>query len=108
MSVDIRLEEHTVPKETPHGTVQRSLNQHKVYILNDETGKYTHCGFVGVHAFLPLAGFPRELLEDVTEECKKQLGRELFAGKPPLSARQLQEKIDSQIANDEESEFDDE
>lgn len=105
----MRLEEQFVDKQTQAGTVKRSLNQHRVFVLNDETGKYTHCGYVGVHAFLPLAGFPRELLEDVTEECRKQLGREqLGAGKPPLSYDQIQAAIEATQPTTDEDEFDDE
>ena len=106
--IDLKLEEHVVDKETQYGTVRRSLNQHKVYLLNDENGKYTHCGFVGVTHFLPLSGFPPELLEDVTRECSRQLGREVLSGKPPLSRAALEEAIRNAQPEVEDDDFDDE
>lgn len=78
-----------VPKKTIYGTVQRSLNQHKVWVFNDDTGRMVHCGYVGVSAFLPLSGFPKELLEDVTRECEEILGRKLTAEQPPPSQSQI-------------------
>lgn len=108
MAIEVRLEEQTVDKPTQYGTVKRSMNQHKVYILNDDTGKFTHCGYVGVQAFLPLAGFPRELLEDVTEACRQQLGRdELGAGQPPPSYKELQTILDDHSTPDEDDLDDD-
>lgn len=92
----IELKEHTVPKKTLWGTVQRSLNQHIVLIdveQPDGTSKMVQCGYVGATAFLPLCGFPVELVEPVTRECEKQLGRKLDSAAPPPSLRQIQQMV---------------
>lgn len=96
--VQIRLDRHTATKVTRYGSVEQDLGQDKVFILNDETGKYTHCGYVGPFAFLPLCGFPKELVETVTQKCSAEVGRELYAGKVPLSYAQMQEILKSRAS----------
>lgn len=105
MSLEVKLERHTGIKETPYGPVVQDMNQDKVYVLNDETGKFTHCGFVGVHAFLPLCGFPQELVEAVTAECERQLGRPLSRGDVPLTFQEIQDVVSGDT--DDDSEFED-
>lgn len=97
--VEIQLEEHTVPKKTAWGTVQKSLNQHIVRIKNDD-GKFVQCGYVGVKDFLPLSGFPQELCKAVAQECSKQLNREVGFQNPPPSIAEI-EAMANQEANDE-------
>jgi hypothetical protein len=97
----IELREHTVPKKTHWGTVEKSLNQHIVLIENDATKQMVQCGYVGETAFLPLAGFPQELCEKVAAECSKQLGKPVSAGEAPPSLTKLAEMIASQTKSDE-------
>ena len=91
----IELREHTVPKKTLWGIVDRSLNQHIVLIETDE-GKMKQCGYVGVNAFLPLSGFPIELVGPVADECERQLNRKLERIAPPPSFAQMAEMIAKQ------------
>lgn len=81
--MDVRVEEHTIPKNTEWGVVQKSLNQHKVFL----NGKL--CGYVGVTHFLPLCGFPQELVAEVAAECSKLLGKPVQCGDAPPSVNQL-------------------
>lgn len=101
----IQLQEHTCEKQTQWGAVTQSLNQHKVFIETDE-GKLAQCGYVGVKDFLPLCGFPKELVEPVRAECEKQLNRKLGSVDPPPSFTQIAEMIAVQQAASE-SELDD-
>lgn len=103
----IELREHTVPKKTHWGTVQKSLNQHIVLIENDETKTMVQCGYVGATAFLPLAGFPQELCAEVAAECSKQLGKPVSAGEAPPSLTKLAEMIAEQTNGDEPDESED-
>jgi hypothetical protein len=95
------IKEHTVPKKTQWGTVEKSLNQHIVFIENDETKQMMQCGYVGATAFLPLAGFPQELCEEVAAECSKQLGKPVSAGQAPPSLNKLAEMIAEQNKSNE-------
>lgn len=81
--MNVRCEEHTVDKNTDWGVVKKSLNQHKVF-LNDKL-----CGYVGVTHFLPLCGFPQELVKGVAAECSKLLGKPVQCGEAPPSVNQL-------------------
>ena len=99
----IELKEHTVPKKTQWGTVEKSLNQHIVLIENDETKEMVQCGYVGTTAFLPLAGFPQELCAEVAAECAKHLGKPVLAGEAPPSLTKLAEMIAQQTATSEPS-----
>jgi len=103
----IELIEHKLEKKTHFGTIMKSLNQHIVLIENDE-GKMAHCGYVGVNAFLPLCGFPVELVEEVANECERQLGRKLDRVAPPPSLKQIAMLIAEQRADDAEEEEEDE
>ena len=89
----IELKEHTVPKKTAWGTVQKSLNQHIVLIENDETKQMVQCGYVGATHFLPLSGFPQELCDLVAAECTKILGKPVAAGIAPPSLDEIAEMI---------------
>lgn len=89
----IELKEHTVPKKTAWGTVQKSLNQHIVLIENDETKQMVQCGYVGATHFLPLSGFPQELCDLVASECTKILGKPVAAGIAPPSLDEIAEMI---------------
>ena len=97
VKVEVKVEEQFVPKQTRWGTVQKSLNQHIVKIKNDD-GQFMHIGYVGVKAFLPLAGVPEELVEPVTQACEKELGRKLERVAPPLSFAQIQQIIQGEKA----------
>ena len=97
----IELKEHTVEKKTHWTTFQKSLNQHKVFIENDD-GNMMQCGYVGVHAFLPLSGFPAELVDAVADECERQLNRKLERVSPPPSWAQMQAMIAKQNAEPED------
>ena len=97
----IELKEHTVEKKTHWGTVTKSLNQHVVMIENDN-GEMRQCGYVGTSAFLPLTGFPAELVGPVADECEKQLGRKLDRVDPPPSFRQMAEMIAAQRESEQQ------
>lgn len=102
--MEVKLIEHTVPKKTQWGTVQKSLNQHYVLLLNEETGKFTQCGFVGPVAFQPLCGFPPEMVDEVTKLCEQQLGRQLVGSAPPVSMEQIAaaEQAQDEFEDDDE------
>jgi len=100
----IELREHTVPKKTHWGTVEKSLNQHIVLIENDATKQMVQCGYVGETAFLPLSGFPQELCEAVAAECSKQLGKPVAAGVAPPSLTKLAEMIADQNPSEPDDE----
>ena len=108
MKIEVR--EHTVPKKTLWGTVEKSLNQHIVLIENSDTGEMVQCGYVGDTAFLPLSGFPQELCQDVADECTKLLGKPVAAGTAPPSLKQIAEMIQSKkvVTADGETDGDDE
>jgi hypothetical protein len=93
--MEIKLEEHTVPKITRWGTVQRSLNQHIVSIKTDDSAKWLHCGYVGTSAFLPLSGFPNELVPDVARLCGEHLGRDVSYVNAPPTMAEIQAGLDS-------------
>ena len=103
----IELREHTVPKKTHWGTVEKSLNQHIVLIENDATKQMVQCGYVGETAFLPLSGFPQELCEAVANECSKQLGKPVAAGVAPPSLARLAEMIADQNTSEPDDETED-
>lgn len=104
--MQVELREHTVPKQTQWGTVQRSLNQHIVMIRNAETDKWMQCGYVGTTAFLPLAGFPNELVPDVARLCGEHLGRDVgYASAPPTMA-EAQRMVDAAQGNTQDDEGD--
>jgi hypothetical protein len=90
--MEVQLEEDVCKKKTAWGVVERSLGQHIVRIKNDE-GKFVHCGYVGEKAFLPLCGFPAELVDEVANACEKQLGRKLERTSPPPSLSQIAEML---------------
>ena len=89
----IELKEHTVPKKTAWGTIQKSLNQQIVLIENEETKQMVQCGYVGTTHFLPLSGFPPELSVPGAAECAKILGRPVDAGIAPPSLDKIAEMI---------------
>lgn len=101
MAVELQVVEHTVPKTTRWGTVQKSLNQHIVRIKNDE-GLFVHCGYVGVSDFLPLSGFPRELCEEVAAVCSKELNRKVGFQNPPPSITEINAMAAAQESSDDE------
>lgn len=88
----VKLTKHTVEKKTDFGPITKSLNQHLVHVEN-VNGVFQHVGYVGVNAFLPLAGFPKELCGEVTSECERQLGRKLQSVAPPPSMAQLAQQM---------------
>ena len=92
--MEIKLEEHTIPKQTRWGTVQRSLNQHIVSIKTDETAGWLHCGYVGMTAFLPLSGFPNELVPEVARLCGEHLRRDVAYVKAPPTMSEIQSVLD--------------
>lgn len=102
--MEIRLVEQTADKTTSWGVIQKSLKQHVVMLLNEDNGKFTQCGYVGTTHFLPLAGFPQELVDDVAALCSQQLNRDVQSGRAPLSYSQLAEKLEQHNAPDEEDE----
>ena len=99
--VKIELRPHTVPKKTPWGTIDKSLNQHIVLLKNQDSGQFVQCGYVGDTAFLPLSGFPQELCDEVAAECAKQLGKEVAAGIAPPGLNELVELVNSQVDAEE-------
>lgn len=107
----VELHEHTVDQQTQWGTVKKSLNQHKVFLHNEEADRMVHCGYVGTNAFLPLCGFPAELIEPVRVACEEHLGRSLLAADAPPTMAKVQAMIDGAAgaANaDDDMEDDDE
>jgi len=72
--IKLRLDDFVVPKKTHYGTVLRSTGQDKVYIWNDDTENWTHCGYLTHESgyFLPLVGVPKELVPVIAEQCAKQ------------------------------------
>lgn len=79
----VTVKEDTVVKETQWGPVTRSLNQHMVFVNG------SLAGYVGKTSFLPLCGFPRELVDSVSAKCGELLGRQVLATEPPPSMEQL-------------------
>ena len=74
--MEVALEEHKVKKKTRWGSVERSLNQHIVYVVND-AGEKVQAGYIGTHKgakFCPLAGFPQELAKAVCDAIAEQRG----------------------------------
>lgn len=98
--MNIKLEEHKVPKQTRFATVMRSLNQHKVFIEN-EAKEMVHCGYIGVTHFLPLSGFPSELCAEVAEQAGKILNRTIGTVEPPPSITKINELAEQQEESDE-------
>jgi hypothetical protein len=72
--IKLRLDDFVVPKKTHYGTVMRSTGQDKVYIWNDDTDNWTHCGYLthNTNVYLPLVGVPQELVPLIADECAKQ------------------------------------
>lgn len=104
----IKVTEHKVPKRTRWGTVEKSLNQHYVHMQNPDSGEWIHCGYVGQTAFLPLAGFPVELVEGVQAKCSELLDRKLTSAAPPPTMAQVQAALDSASpASDDDDEGND-
>lgn len=101
----LKLIEHVVEKKTTWGTVKRSLNQHIVMIADDD-GRYIQCGYVGTTAFLPLCGFPRELVADVAAQCSEILGREITGANPPPTLREAAEIVRSLKSQDDDQDED--
>lgn len=81
--MNVTVREHTVDKNTTWGVVKQSLNQHMVFV-NDNLA-----GYVGVTHFLPLCGFPKEMVADVAKQCSELLGKDVQCGDPPPSVNQL-------------------
>lgn len=104
MALKVECKEHTVPKKTPWGTVEKSLDQHMVFVENSDTKQMIHAGYVGVKAFLPLAGFPKELVADVTAECEKILRRKLESVDPPPTIEQVAAMLAQDSKEDSEEE----
>lgn len=102
MALKVECKEHTVPKATSWGTVERSLNQHMVFVENNDTKQMVHAGYVGAKAFLPLAGFPKELVTQVTTECGKILNRKLESVDPPPSIDQVAEMLSQDTTTQED------
>ncbi len=92
MAIEVQVEEQKCKKETAWGVVERSLSQHVVRVKN-EKGEFVQCGYVGVKAFLPLAGFPVELVNEVADACEKLLDRKLDRVAPPPSLKQIAEML---------------
>lgn len=87
--MELRIEEHVLLKQTDFGPVEKKLNQHKVFLKNT-AGEWRHVGYVGTRAFLPLSGFPPELVASVSDACAKELGRKLESVSPPPSKREIE------------------
>lgn len=76
-----------------------------VFVENSETKQMIHAGYVGTRAFLPLAGFPKELVPQVTAECEKILKRNLESVDPPPTIDQVAEMLaDKQTETDTDEE----
>lgn len=90
--IEVKVEEQKCKQETAWGVIEKSLNQHIVSVKN-EKGDFVHCGYVGTKSFLPLSGFPAELVEDVCKACEEKLGRELDRIAPPPSLSQIAEMM---------------
>jgi len=89
--VEVQVVEHIVPKETHWGVVDKSLNQHIVRVKDGD--KFVMCGYIGTKAFLPLSGFPKELVDEVADECEKLLNRKIERIAPPPSLTQIAEML---------------
>lgn len=92
----ITVEEHKVVKNTQWGPVEQSLGQHRVFVNG------SHAGYVGVTHFLPLCGFPQELVEPVAAECSKLLGKPVQCGDAPPSVNQLVSMLEAASGADGE------
>jgi hypothetical protein len=102
--VEVQLRPHTVPKKTPWGVVEKSLNQHIVLLKNQEIGEFVQCGYVGDTTFLPLAGFPQELCEPVAAACSKHLGKPVAAGIAPPGLSELVEIVNAAAGAEDDDE----
>lgn len=106
----ITIKEHTIPEQTHWGTVNKSLNQHIVSMEVDGIEK--QCGYVSsTNVFMPLCGFPAELVDIVATKCTEALGVTVTSTPPPPSIAQVQAIIDahkSSSATDSDDEGDDE
>lgn len=98
----VSIQEHMVPKNTAWGPVQRSLGQHIVFLEVDGVKK--QCGYIGKTAFLPLSGFPRELVGEVTKQCSKLVGRDLTGSPPPPSMAELATIIENLTPSEDDDE----
>lgn len=87
--MQIKLEPHVSREKTPWGTIEKSLNQHIVSVLNEDTNQFVQCGYVGDTHFLPLAGFPQEACSVVAALCSEQLQKPVEAGMAPPGLDQL-------------------
>lgn len=100
--MEIQLKPHVCKESTSWGVVEKPLNQHIVFMKNEDSGQFVQCGYVGVKAFLPLAGFPQELCAGVAAECSKVLKRPVDAGIAPPGLGQIVDMINSQVDEDED------
>ena len=98
----IELTEHKVPKKSKWGTVDRSLKQHIVHVLNDDTGKMVQAGYIGDTHFLPLPGFPAEYVDEVAAYATEQLGRPIAGTQPPPTLDEVARMIAETKAADED------
>ena len=100
--LEVTVTEQTVPKKTRWGTVEKTLNQHIVHVRNADTGKMVHAGYVGTTSFLPVSGFPNEMVDQVAKACSEQLGREVLATPAPPTLDQVAAMIATAKEDDDE------
>lgn len=98
----IKLEPHVSREKTPWGVVEKSLNQHIVSVLNEDTNQFVQCGYVGDTHFLPLAGFPQEACSVVASLCGEQLGRTVETGTAPPGLDELVQIVNGMAGGDDE------
>jgi hypothetical protein len=87
--MQIKVEPHIAKEKTQWGTVDTFMNQHLVFVLNEDTNQFVQCGFVGDTHFLPLSGFPQSACEQVAKLCEEQLGKPVAAGIAPPGLDEL-------------------
>jgi hypothetical protein len=112
----VKLVPMTVPKVVGNLVVQKSLNQDRVDIFNEngEGRTWGYCPTVPGHGtFLPLSGFPKELAEEVQRQINELRGFSSGEGPAPpqmvatgrTAGQQAAEAAESEAEDFEEDEY---
>jgi hypothetical protein len=106
----VKLVPMTVPKVVGNLVVQKSLNQDRVDIFNEkgEGATWGYCPTVEGHGtFLPLSGFPKELVGEVQRQINILRGFKDGEGPPPPQMIETGRTAAQQAAEAQEAEAQD-
>jgi hypothetical protein len=111
----VKLVPMTVPKVVGNLVVQKSLNQDRVDIYNErgDGATWGYCPTVEGHGtFLPLSGFPKELVGEVQRQINEIRGFAAGEGPPPpqmlVTGRTAAEQAAEATCEEAEEDFDEE